>query len=76
LIKRFIQEGKVINSTTETIEPRKVAKNEPKNDENEKSVPLGEEPKLGSFTRTCNACVGGKPKSAIVVKFDLIRVSI
>jgi hypothetical protein len=60
LIKRFIQDGKVINSTTETIEPRKVVKSEPTVAENEKPSPAVEESKVESFSRTCNACVGGK----------------
>ena len=63
LIKRFVKGGKVINSTTETIAPKKASKIE------EKAIP-------GAFTseikreedihglldlsRTCNCCVGGK----------------
>ena len=62
LIKRFVKGGKVINSTTETIAPKKVTKIE------EKAIP-------GAFTsdikredghesvdltRTCNSCVGGR----------------
>lgn len=63
LIKRFVKDGKVIPSTTETIGPKKLAKVE-----HEEKVP-------GAFTselkreetreplhlsRTCNSCVGGK----------------
>ena len=62
LIKRFVKAGKVINSTTETIAPKKGTKIE------EKAIP-------GAFTsdikredthesldlsRTCNSCVGGE----------------
>lgn len=62
LIKRFVKAGKVMNSTTETIAPKKATKIE------EKAVP-------GAFTseikredihesldlsRTCNSCVGGE----------------
>ena len=62
LIKRFVKGGKVINSTTETIAPKKATKPE------EKAIP-------GAFTsdikredihesldlsRTCNSCVGGE----------------
>ena len=62
LIKRFVKGGKVINSTTETIAPKKATKLE------EKAIP-------GAFTseikredihepadlsRTCNSCVGGE----------------
>ena len=62
LIKRFVKGGKVINSTTETIAPKKATKVE------EKAIP-------GAFTseikredvlepldlsRTCNSCVGGE----------------
>jgi hypothetical protein len=60
LIKRFIQDGKVINSTTETIEPRKIVNSEPQAADNEKSTLVEVEPKIESFSRTCNACVGGK----------------
>ena len=64
LIKRFVKGGKVINSTTEIIAPKKATKIE------EKAVP-------GAFTadikredihepldlsRTCNSCVGGEIK--------------
>ena len=63
LIKRFVKDGKVIPSTTETIGPKKPAKVE-----DQEKVP-------GAFTselkreetrepldlsRTCNSCVGGK----------------
>ena len=63
LIKRFVKDGKVIPSTTETIGPKKPVKAE-----HEEKVP-------GAFTseikreetrepldlsRTCNSCVGGK----------------
>lgn len=63
LIKRFVKDGKVIPSTTETIGPKK-----PTKVEHEEKVP-------GAFTseikreethepldlsRTCNSCVGGK----------------
>lgn len=75
LIKRFLDGGKVINSTTETIAPKKVTKSEPEispvkkdtNIESEKEIP-------GAFTsenketveecndvvRTCNSCVNSK----------------
>lgn len=67
LIKRFVKGGKVINSTTETIAPKKAIKVE------EKAVP-------GAFTsdtkkenvhesldlsRTCNSCVGGEITSCL-----------
>ena len=64
LIKRFVQNGKVINSTTERIAPVKVTKSEP-----EKEVPGAfaapdkkEEQVSESVeeSRTCNSCVGGK----------------
>ncbi|MCJ1427395.1 hypothetical protein MMC29_005298 [Sticta canariensis] len=60
LIKRFVQDGKVINSTTETMAPTKAT-----NDESEKEVPgaftsENKEPQLQETTeesRTCNSCV-------------------
>ncbi len=63
LIKRFVKDGKVINSTTETIAPKKHAKVQ-----NEKDVPgafssnikeedLQESPDM---SRTCNSCVQGE----------------
>lgn len=62
LIKRFVQDGKVINSTTETMAPTKST-----NDESEKEVPgaftsENKEPQLQETTeesRTCNSCVQG-----------------
>jgi len=64
LIKRFIKNGKVVNSTTETIAPRssKFTQALPKQ---EAPVAFKVEPKSEpaptSFdTRTCNACVRGK----------------
>ncbi len=62
LIKRFVKEGKVINSTTETIAPKKAIKIE------EKAVPGAftsdikreEAHEPVDLTRTCNSCVGGE----------------
>lgn len=62
LIKRFVKGGKVINSTTETIAPKKATKIE------EKAIPgaFTSEIKrediheLVDLSRTCNSCVGGK----------------
>lgn len=60
LIKRIVKNGKVINSTTETIAP-KATKVE---NEKESSSPSNPEVKsdeaLDVETRTCNSCVGGK----------------
>lgn len=63
LIKRFVQGGKVINSTTETMAPTKA-----NNDESEKEVPgaFTAENKGSEFqesieeSRTCNSCVQGE----------------
>ena len=58
LIKRIVKNGKVINSTTETIAP-KASKAE-----NEKESPASEakgDDALDIETRTCNSCVGGEP---------------
>ena len=62
LIKRFVKGGKVINSTTETIAPKKATKIE------EKAIPgaftsdIKREDihELVDLSRTCNSCVGGK----------------
>ena len=71
LIKRFVKDGKVIASTTETIAPKKALKVEA-----EEKVP-------GAFTselkkeesrepldlsRTCNSCVGGKSDILLILK--------
>ena len=64
LIRRFVKGGKVINSTTETIAPKKYAKVE-----DEKDVPgafdcnIKEELReCLDLSRTCNSCVrGGSP---------------
>ena len=62
LVKRFVKDGKVISSTTETIAPRKNAKIEDK-------VPGAFVPYeikreevcgLSELSRTCNSCVQGK----------------
>lgn len=76
LIKRFIADGKVVNSTTETIAPRssKVTEAPLKPDvPTFKAEPLRSTPRrmenrtkidvaslLNASTRTCNACVQGK----------------
>jgi len=58
LIKRFIKDGKVVNSTTETIAPKSskftqaLPKVEPKSESTENMIEIE--------TRTCNACVCGK----------------
>lgn len=62
LIKRFVKEGKVINSTTETIAPKKATKivegaipgaftSDIKREDIHESLDL---------SRTCNSCVGGE----------------
>ena len=64
LIKRFVKNGKVINSTTETIAPKKHAKVE-----DEKDVPgafdsnvKGEVQECADMSRTCNSCVQGEAR--------------
>lgn len=65
LIKRFVQNGKVINSTTETIAPKNITK---ANGESEKEIPgafapenKAEELEKSIYeSRTCNSCIGGK----------------
>lgn len=75
LIKRFLDGGKVINSTTETIAPKKDTKAEPEtshaktdtNIESEKEIPgaftSGNKETVGEcidIGRTCNSCVNSK----------------
>ena len=63
LIKRFVKDGKVIASTTETIAPKKASKVE-----SDEKVPGAFDTELKreesreplSLSRTCNSCVGGK----------------
>jgi next-to-BRCA1 protein 1 len=55
LIKRFVKNGKVINSTTETIAPKAPA-TQPK--------PTPAIPEDPVATRTCNSCIQGRPKTA------------
>ena len=72
LIKRFIKDGKVINSTTERIQPRKMKPVQPVEDV-EKEIPgaftdetktLAEVPRTP--TRTCNSCVIVLPEREFV----------
>ena len=75
LIKRFVKGGKVINSTTETIAPKKATKIE------EKAIPGAFTSEIKredlheplEVTRTCNSCVGGEiiPQSKFHVSADL-----
>lgn len=52
MIKRFVKNGQVINSTTETIAPKASSLLEKKS-----NVEVSEEP---IATRTCNSCISGK----------------
>lgn len=70
LIKRFIKDGKVVNSTTETIAPKssKFTQALPKQ---EAPVAVKVEPKSEPAptlfdTRTCNACVRGKSNTPLL----------
>jgi next-to-BRCA1 protein 1 len=54
MIKRFVKNGKVINSTTETIAPKPKALFS-----ESKTTLVTEEPKIVA-TRTCNSCIQGK----------------
>ena len=58
LIKRFVKDGIVINSTTETMPSKNAVQSE-----SEKEVPGAFTPdtkeELVESTRTCNACIGG-----------------
>lgn len=60
LIKRIVKNGKVINSTTETIAPKATkAENEKERSESLSSEAKGDDG-LDLETRTCNSCVGGE----------------
>lgn len=60
LIKRFVKDGKVIASTTETIAPKKAVKVEEKVPGAFTSEIKGEKPReLPDLSRTCNSCVQG-----------------
>ncbi|KAH6674313.1 putative next to BRCA1 gene 1 protein [Halenospora varia] len=55
MIKRFVKNGKVINSTTETIAPKPKA---PKALFSEsKTTLVAPEPQIAAATRTCNSCI-------------------
>jgi next-to-BRCA1 protein 1 len=54
LIKRFVNNGKVINSTTETIAPK------PTFSESKTTLVTAKEPKVTTTTRTCNSCIQGQ----------------
>ena len=79
LIKRFVQDGKVINSTTETMAPTKAT-----NDDSEKEVPgaftsENKEAQLQQPTeesRTCNSCVQGDTDIRLPWSMALISHSI
>ena len=66
LIKRFVKDGKVVNSTTETMAPKK-----PNKTEDKKDVPgaftsdVKYEP-VDNLERTCNSCVQGVSSSLAV----------
>ncbi|KAL8694027.1 MAG: hypothetical protein Q9218_001265 [Villophora microphyllina] len=65
LIKRTIKDGKVLNSTTETIAPKKIPKMEPAKAMSEASTAPAEKennnekPEDTDMYRTCNSCVQG-----------------
>lgn len=53
MIKRFVKNGKVINSTTETIAPKPAA--------SESKTTLVQPEEEEENTRTCNSCIQGEP---------------
>jgi next-to-BRCA1 protein 1 len=57
MIKRFVKNGKVIVSTTETIAPR------PTYAESKVTLVPAEESNVVEATRTCNSCIQGKPSN-------------
>lgn len=65
LIKRIVKNGKVINSTTETIPPKATKVENEKESSNSSTSEVKSEEALDVETRTCNSCVGGE----LTVKF-------
>ena len=59
LIKRFLKDGRVINSTTETIAPKRSCKAESKEIPGAFTTDIKSEP-ANNLERTCNSCVQGK----------------
>lgn len=59
MIKRFVKNGKVINSTTETIAPKMPF------GESRTTLVAVEETKEVSPSRTCNSCIQGKSRSEV-----------
>ena len=55
MIKRFVKNGKVINSTTETLSP----KPKPAASESKTTLVAPEEESVHIATRTCNCCIQG-----------------
>lgn len=60
LIKRIVKDGKVINSTTETIAPKATKVEDEKESFNSPSSEVKVDAGLDVETRTCNSCVGGE----------------
>jgi next-to-BRCA1 protein 1 len=54
MIKRSVKNGKVVNSTTETLPPRI-----PQSESKTALVASVEETKVNSVSRTCNSCIQG-----------------
>lgn len=62
LVKRYVKDGKVASSSTETVTPKKSTTSESKNDVPGAFTPETKEAlsELMDMSRTCNSCVGGK----------------
>ena len=68
LIKRFVKDGIVINSTTETMPSKNAVKSESDKEVPGAFTPDTKEDMIES-TRTCNACIGGKQLDKFFVEF-------
>ena len=68
LIKRFLQDGHDIRSTTETIAPRKTAKDQARGAE---SARVESENEIEASTRTCNCCIECKTFSSFTPQSEL-----
>lgn len=64
MVKRFVKNGSVVNSTTERVGPKAQAEQEMPGAFTEEKQPVPEVPEKQEAeepTRTCNCCVQGKP---------------
>jgi len=66
MIKRFVKNGKVINSTTETIAPK------PTTSEPKAASSIPEDLEVPVATRTCNSCIQGELSEQLAASSTLL----